>query len=251
VFYQLIFIKMSKQKFEDGSGDKNYFTVVPNYVLNHSTLWDREVYIQMKRVTGDSGTCWMSLATLAKQCEISRNRLRKSLSYLVEHKWITKIGTKTIKTSGGEQEVNEYKVADIWKMNTDFYTAKGGSPDARPFQRGVTDEAKGGSPEVPKEEPYNNNHTSISFSSYWLLYPKKVEKKKCEQRWNKLSVTTKEMILKDLPLRLKGEKWSKDGGRFIENPMTYLNGERWNDEITQAKAKGQSTFSGLARDMKI
>jgi hypothetical protein len=154
---------MNNINIQDDSGDKKYFTIIPNYILNHSTLWDREVYIQMKRITGEEGTCWTSQKTLAKQCGMSINRLKKSLSYLVEHKWIQNIGKKEVITRGGIQEVNEYKIADLWKLNSDFYESKQGvsqndipkgvSPKQ---QRGVTDEAKGVSPGDDKEEPYIN-----------------------------------------------------------------------------------------------
>lgn len=154
----------------DESGDKKYFTIIPNYILNHSTLWDREVYIQMKRITGEEGTCWTSQKTLAKQCGISINRLKKSLSYLLEHKWIRQIGKKNISTNGGIQEVNEYRVADLWKLNVDFYETKGIAQEDTPLegvsrkeQRGVTTEVKGVSPSDDKEEPniiisHNNIH---------------------------------------------------------------------------------------------
>ena len=53
-------------KIKDDSGDKEFFTIIPNYVLNHSTHWDREVYIQMKKIAGDkeSGKCYMSVPNL-------------------------------------------------------------------------------------------------------------------------------------------------------------------------------------------
>lgn len=165
---------MEKIKIQDDSGDKKYFTIIPNYILNHSTLWDREVYIQMKRITGEEGTCWTSRRTLAKQCGISERRLDKSLTYLVAHKWISKIGVKKVLTNGGIQEVNEYKVADLWKMNVDYYDEKGIAPETPPShkgvarlnQRGSTDEAKGIAPGAYKEEPYiNKNHTNSELCS--------------------------------------------------------------------------------------
>lgn len=148
-------------RIKDESGDRKYFTIIPNYILNHSTLWDREVYIQMKRITGEDGTCWTSQSTLSKQCGISVNRLKKSIRYLVEHGWIKQIGKKEVITKGGVQEVNEYRVADLWKTNIDFYESKGVSHENTPLpkgvsrkqQRGITDEPQGVSPGDDKEEP--------------------------------------------------------------------------------------------------
>ena len=146
---------------QDGSNDRKYFTIIPNYILNHSTLWDREVFIQMKRIAGEDGTCWTSQKTLSKQCGISVNRLKKSLNYLLEHKWIKAVGTKRVSTTGGTQQVNEYKIVDLWKLNINFYEDKGVSPDATPSNKGVSQDdtkgyhenIKGVSPGDDKEEP--------------------------------------------------------------------------------------------------
>lgn len=161
---------MKNTYIQDESGDKKYFTVIPNYILNHSTLWDREVYIQMKRITGEGGTCWTSRKTLAKQCGISERRLDKSLGYLIEHNWIEYIGKKEVLTKGGIQPVNEYRVCDLWNKNNEFFQEKyrkGVAQDTTPkyegvaqnTQRGSTDEAKGVAPGAYKEEPEENkNH---------------------------------------------------------------------------------------------
>ena len=172
---------MTNIKIVDESGDKKYFTIIPNYVLNHSTLWDREVYTQMKRITGEGGTCWASQKTLAKQCGISINRLKKSISYLVEHNWIKQIGKKSISTSGGTQEVNEYRIADLWKKNIDFYENKGIAQEDTPTKGvsreasgGVTTEVKGVSPSDDKEEPNIirtiNNTSNVDVADKELVH---------------------------------------------------------------------------------
>jgi hypothetical protein len=74
----------------------------------------------------------------------------------------------------------------------------------------------------------SNSTQSISFNDFWILYPKKADKKKAEIIWKKLSYEMQQKILIDVPLRKDGKQW-KEG--FIPNPTTYLNGERWNDEI--------------------
>lgn len=152
---------MEKLHIQDGSMDKDYFTIIPNYVLNHSTHWDREVYIQMKKIAGDSGSCWMSQKTLAKQCGLSVNRLKESIKYLLEHKWIKKIGTKEVETKGGKQFINEYKITNLWKINGEFYKSKGVSSHDTPLykgvspndQRGITESPKGVSQNEYKEDP--------------------------------------------------------------------------------------------------
>ena len=242
---------MSKIKIQDDSGDKKYFTIIPNYILNHSTLWDREVYIQMKRITGEDGTCWTSQNTLSKQCGICINRLKKSLEYLVKNQWIKQIGKKEISTKGGIQEVNEYRVADLWKLNIDFYeNNKGVSPDDIPLskgvsskqQRGVIKVVKGVSPDDDKEEPIKEEplkNIYTSFENFWSIYPKKVGKGNTEQLWKNLSLEVKEKILDDIPRRKSDDKWLNG---FIKDPERYIKSRQWEDEILVAKVKKSGTL---------
>lgn len=76
------------------------------------------------------------------------------------------------------------------------------------------------------------------FEEFWKLYPRKVEKKKAQSKWNHLKKSDQEAILADLPKRAKCDQWQRG---FIPYPMTYLNGERWNDEIVQPAQAGHST----------
>lgn len=114
---------MKEQKFEiqDNSGDKKYFTIIPNYILNHSTANDQALYLQMKRIAGDGGTCEAGYRYFTKQLGIGFKGYQKSLRYLIDHEWITFIGKKEVETKGGIQSVNVYKVNNLWKKNIEFY----------------------------------------------------------------------------------------------------------------------------------
>ena len=56
------------------------------------------------------------------QLGIGRIALKKSLKYLLVHKWITYKGKRKVNTKGGAQEVNVYTVNDLWKMNADYFS---------------------------------------------------------------------------------------------------------------------------------
>lgn len=158
---------MQKLNIKDNSGDRKYFTIIPNFILNHSTMWDREVYVQMKRITGEEGTCYASRATLAKQCGMSPRRLDKSIKYLIDHKWIALIGTKEVFTkTRGIQSVNEYEISDLWKMNVDYYESQRPiAPNALPQHRPIarteptysTDDSRPIAHGATKEEQDNKN----------------------------------------------------------------------------------------------
>lgn len=87
------------------------------------------------------------------------------------------------------------------------------------------------------DKPVNHSKTSAEsdFDRFWETYPKKVGKKNARSAWKRLKVKPPlfEQIISALERQKKSEQWLKDGGRFIPNPTTWLNGERWDDEIQE------------------
>ncbi len=141
---------MEKQtiKFEDNSGDKEFFTIIPNYVLNHSTSTDQSLYSQLKRLAGESGdkTCYPSFKYLKKQMGVGSAKLKESFKYLIKYKWIDDLGKRQVPTKGGSQWINVYRVNNIWKMNMDYYHNKSkGVSNQTPLEetKGVPEMNKG------------------------------------------------------------------------------------------------------------
>lgn len=67
----------------------------------------------------------------------------------------------------------------------------------------------------------------FSFDEFWNLYDKKSDKKKCKEKYEKLSLVQIEKIKVALPIYIK----SKPDIQYRKNPLTWLNGECWNDEV--------------------
>jgi len=81
---------------------------------------------------------------------------------------------------------------------------------------------------------------SISFDEFWNLYNKKVgNKKKCKNKWDKLKYDKQKTIIQTLP------EWLTQFSdkQFQPHPETYLNNERWNDEIIKPKKQVKNNFS--------
>lgn len=97
---------------------------------------------------------------------------------------------------------------------------------------------------------YNQEHINketkdsvFSFEEFWSLYPKKVGKKKCEQKYDKLPSTDKQKIKDTLS---NFSQYRRFEGWTHPDPLTYLNGERWNDDLGSApKEIKYNTPSGL------
>ncbi len=161
---------------QDESGDKNYFTIIPNYIANHSTANDQALYFQMKKYAGEKGECFASEVLLRKKLGIGRNSLKKSIQYLIDHDWVKEKGFREVQTRGGIQKIKVYSINDIWKLNNDFY--KGCAEITSPKDKGCAEiTSRVGQNDIEgiarmttnknhsEEEPYNNNAETSSASS--------------------------------------------------------------------------------------
>lgn len=79
----------------------------------------------------------------------------------------------------------------------------------------------------------NINKYICDFNSFWSIYPKKVGKKKSEEIY-KRKVVSKEIEDSVLEgVRKYVNKWKAEATdiKYIPNPATWLNQERWEDEV--------------------
>lgn len=108
---------MVKIKIKDESGDRNYFTIIPNYIANHSSANDQALYFQMKKFAGESGKCFATEQTLMKKLAIGKKSFDKALNYLLAKKWVTFIGF----TQGKTRPIKTYTINNIWEINNNCY----------------------------------------------------------------------------------------------------------------------------------
>ena len=78
-----------------------------------------------------------------------------------------------------------------------------------------------------------------AFVVFWNLYPYKVGKKAAWKAWQKVKYTPElgAKIMASLEAWKASPQWTKDDGRYIPHAATWLNGERWEDEVKPAKAR--------------
>lgn len=72
------------------------------------------------------------------------------------------------------------------------------------------------------------------FPKFWKLYPNKKGRANAEKAWKKLKITDElfTMISSALARQVVSTDWTKDGGKYIPHPATWLNGHRWEDEVS-------------------
>lgn len=74
---------------------------------------------------------------------------------------------------------------------------------------------------------------SGDFLELWKVYPKKTAKGKAFDAWCKIRPDAEllEKMLAAVEQQKQSTQWQEKKGRFIPNPATWLNQERWDDEL--------------------
>lgn len=93
------------------------------------------------------------------------------------------------------------------------------------------------------------------FEEWWKHYPRKVGKEAARKAFAKVTagilckVTVQELI--DAVEQQKGsEQWTKENGRYIPNPATWLNQGRWEDELQDTRTMKRTELHSNADDME-
>ena len=97
------------------------------------------------------------------------------------------------------------------------------------------------SPNPEEEIVCSNEHTKEDnsemenlFEVFWTKYPKKQSKKVAKVSFMRyVSKSNIKQVLDGLDRWLRSKQWHKDNGQYIPLPATWLNQEKWNDELKQ------------------
>lgn len=77
------------------------------------------------------------------------------------------------------------------------------------------------------------NRLDEQFNLFWSSYPLKKNKKGSEAKFKAINFKKHsfDSIMHSLEKHKASFDWQKDGGKYIPHPSTWINQERWNDEI--------------------
>lgn len=230
---------------QDDSGDRKYFSLIPHYILNHSTAIAQALYLQLKRLAGENGVAFPSRGFLMEKLAISKPTLLKELNYLITKGWIIEFGERSVVTNGGIQKVKQYKIVDIWKLNVDFYESlykEKGVKNNTLLIRGVKNNTKGGKKTYQKgvkNTPPNKNHIKQepykdSETSSLVVFSFKEEMEKLRTSNRKID-------------KIIGLYWTKKGWSF-ENKDQYIT--NYKRELKPASLLKGYSGKQIARSME-
>lgn len=85
---------------------------------------------------------------------------------------------------------------------------------------------------IPPIVPQGTTGSDGDFDRFWSAYPRKVAKPRARTAWRRQKIRPEELdaLLSALEADKQGDQWTRDGGRYIPHPATWLNQRRWEDE---------------------
>lgn len=145
--------------------DREYFTIIPNYIVNHSTIYEQGVYLVMKRIAGEQGSCYASHQTIADRTGVSRPTISRTIEKLLKRGWIKEEG----KVAGKTHPTKNYVIVDLWELNSKYFKdQKKRKPQNQSLENEKdtsTTERKKRKPQIHKEEPLKEDIYNIDTST--------------------------------------------------------------------------------------
>lgn len=82
------------------------------------------------------------------------------------------------------------------------------------------------------------------FDRFYEAYPKKVAKAAAQKAFRACKPDEGLLLTMVEVLKLQAEStdWQKEGGKYIPNPATWLNGERWKDQLSLSESQTQPNW---------
>jgi len=152
---------------------------------------------------------------------------------------------------------NGNKGPHVYEINKDFESWKV-LPKKVTLPKMVTSVTKNGKALLPKKVPTKDNNTKDNntkdsnicapvtqngnkksstypqdFEKFWNAYPVKKAKKAAFRSWKRVKkeLPPLDELIQIIEKQKRSEAWTRENGRFIPHPTTWLNQGRWEDEI--------------------
>lgn len=200
------------------------------------------VLIKLADNANDRGECWPSYQHIADQCEIDRSTVRRHIKHL-EQQGLLRIENRE-GPLGNSSNMYLLRLGGVGAPPTPVGTGSTpvGAPPTPPVGTGSTRTSHSSEPVI---EPYVQQSSDKGFDRFWKLYPKKRGRKDALKAWHRLKPDDQlqDTLIAALGNHRLSRDWLKDGGQYVPLAATWLNGERWADELAPASQTNPSERS--------
>lgn len=198
--------------------------------------------------TGPRG-CYATNAHFAEFFNLSISRVSEIISGLVDkgHVRVELIREGKRVVERRLRLVDPFGFPNTPSENASNPFGKSGEPPSENTQGSNTHSNNTKSIKSPQASGEGKAPSEEGFEQFWKLYPKKKSRKEALKAWMKLNpeADLRQTLITALGDHCVSDDWTKDGGRYIPNASTWINGERWADVLTPSATGKQSAYTNL------
>ena len=216
----------------------------------------KAVLISMADQADDAGHCWPSIQTLSDRTCVSKRAVIDAI------KWLERSSALVADRTNGRH--TKYKLTpaqfDASPMQSIRSEARKTSADAAPVPVQMPHQPVQMPHTNPQEPPFEPSITPKprakrfaadspdGFAEFWAQYPKKEARQVAAMSWARKrlheDLPLRERVMAALAVHRKLPQWTKDGGKYVPQPSTWLNQERWTDEVGAVAQPGSEAVLG-------
>ena len=206
------------------------FSIVPVEAAMDDRLSKGELRVLIALLSFRNRTtdlCYPKREAIVKRTGYSVNMVSRMTTKLCGHGWLEKSG------DGGMGKSCKYVIA-VPDVHNVAATATGAAVAPLP-RAAVAPLPRAAVAPLNKQtikQTRLTDNVQTGFALWWEQYPKKVNKKKSLIIWKRIKPDAELLIADVINRKANDSQWT-DG--YIPHPTTYLNGERWNDEIEHGR----------------
>lgn len=190
----------------------------------------------------DQGVCWPSLDLLARKCAVDPRSVRRNLRALEAGGWIVSTMRTGQSTSYTVRTPDAHVPPDAGVRPVASVLPTPDAHDTPTPDAGVRTPRTPVSPE-PSENHQGNRQVNPQtepegFSAFWSAYPRKVGKGAARKSWTKaVRGTHWSLIVAAASAYADHHRARQTEPRYIANPATWLNQERWDDDLPEVTGR--------------
>jgi hypothetical protein len=178
------------------------------------------LHLALADFANDEGTCFPSVPTLARKARCSEVWARRCVRRMIDD------GLLEIVEQGlGRGNVNRYRLLPLVDKT---------ESELGYSEKGVTTQRERGNSDASlsyignRHEP---SHVASLFARFWEAYPRKVSKGTASKAFSRVMARADAPTIDVLLSAVSRYAASVSDPRYVAHPATWLNGERWNDEV--------------------
>lgn len=196
----------------------------------------------------DEGNCWPSMTAIARKTRLSRSQSQRVVHKLIVDGFLELTGNETGGAPGSTRQYRIILSSLTGRMGATGSTSATGRTDAAEGPHGCGETGR-----IHDTQYVSYPSLTISpsapdgFAEFWAAYPRKVGKGAAAKVWAKLAPPLA-TVMCALEWQRRSDQWTRDAGRFIPHPATWLNQTRWMDEPPSAQGSHAASpwLEGLA-----